>query len=293
MAIAHHGEVELYYEVFGEPSNPALLLVNGLGSQCIHFDLAFCQRFVERGFFVVRFDNRDVGLSTKFSRFNPDFFAVLQALERGQEPVVAYRIGDMADDAVAVLDDVGIDRAHVAGWSLGGMIVQQLAIDHPDRLISLSSNMSTTGDPDVGQPSTEAAEIIYGASSTDRASIIKKRQQLERVIGSPAHYDPERIAQQTGRAYDRCFDLAGVARQLGAIFASGSRSTALGAVTIPSLVVHGDADRLIDMSGGVRTAASIPDARLEIIKGMGHDLSPFFWDQLVSLIAEHAEDASS
>jgi pimeloyl-ACP methyl ester carboxylesterase len=291
MAFAHNRSVEIYYETFGDPSNPALLLINGLGSQCINFDVAFCEMFVARGFFVIRFDNRDVGLSTKFNLVLPDLFSVLEAVKDGVEPKVAYRLSDMADDAIAVLDALAIERANVAGWSIGGMIAQQLAIDHPERLLSMTSNMSTTGDPDVGQASAEALDIILGPSDVDRASIIKRRIDLERVIGSRTHFDPERVATQTGDAYDRCFNLAGVARQLCAAAASGSRTSQLHSITVPTLVMHGDEDNLIDISGGVRTAESIPGARFVILEGMGHDLSLFYWDQLVDEITTHARTA--
>ena len=291
MAFAHNGSVEIYYETYGDASNSALLLINGLGSQCINFDVDFCELFVARGFFVIRFDNRDVGLSTKFNLVLPDLFSVLEAVKDGLEPKVAYRLADMADDVVAVLDALGIERAHVAGWSIGGMIAQQLAIDRPDRLLSMTSNMSTTGDPDVGQPSAEALDIILGPSDIDRESIIKRRIDLERVIGSRTHFDPERVAKQTGDAYDRCFNLAGVARQLCAAAASGSRTSQLRTVTVPTLVMHGDVDNLIDISGGVRTAESVPGARFVVLEGMGHDLSPFYWDQLVEEITTHAQHA--
>lgn len=292
MAFAHNRSVEIYYETFGDPSDPALLLINGLGSQCINFDVEFCEMFVTRDFFVIRFDNRDVGLSTKFNLVLPDLFSVLEAVKDGVEPTVAYRLADMADDAIAVLDDLGIARAHVAGWSIGGMIAQQLAIDHPDRLLSMSTNMSTTGDPDVGQPSPEALEIILGPSDINRDSIIERRLDLERVIGSRDHFDTDRVIKQTGDAYDRCFNLAGVARQLCAAAASGSRTIALHDVTVPTLVMHGDVDHLIDISGGVRTSESIPGSRFVILEGMGHDLSPFYWDQLVEEIAAHARAAT-
>jgi pimeloyl-ACP methyl ester carboxylesterase len=291
VAFAHNGSVEIYYETFGDASNPALLLINGLGSQCINFDVEFCEMFVARGFFVIRFDNRDVGLSTKFNLVLPDLFSVLEAVKDGVEPKVAYRLTDMADDAVAVLDALKVDRAHVAGWSIGGMIAQQLVIDHPERVLSMTSNMSTTGDPDVGQPSAEALDIILGPSDIDRESIIKRRIDLERVIGSRAHFDPERVAKQTGDAYDRCFNLAGVARQLCAAAASGSRTIQLRNVTVATLVMHGDVDHLIDISGGVRTAESIPGARFVILAGMGHDLSLYYWDQLVEEITTFAQSA--
>jgi pimeloyl-ACP methyl ester carboxylesterase len=291
MAIAQNRLVEIYFETFGDVKDPALLLINGLGSQCINFDVEFCEKFVARGFFVIRFDNRDVGLSTKFNQVLPDLFSVLEAVKDGVEPKVAYRLSDMANDALAVLDALGIEKAHVAGWSIGGMVAQQLAIDHPERLLSMTSNMSSTGDPDVGQASPEALSIILGPSDIDRDSIIQRRLDLERVIGSRTHFDPERVAQQTGDAYDRCFNLAGVARQLCAAVASGSRTNQLRLVSTPTLVMHGDVDNLINISGGVRTAESVPGARFVVLEGMGHDLSLFYWDQLVDEITAHAQRA--
>jgi pimeloyl-ACP methyl ester carboxylesterase len=293
MAIAKNRLVEIYFETFGDANDPALLLINGLGSQCINFDVAFCEKFVARGFFVIRFDNRDVGLSTKFNQVLPDLFSVLEAVKDGVEPKVAYHLSDMANDALAVLDALGVERAHVAGWSIGGMIAQQLAIDHPERLLSITSSMSSTGDPDVGQASPEALSIILGPSDIDRDSIIQRRLDLERVIGSRTHFDPERVATQTGDAYDRCFNLAGVARQLCAAAASGSRTSRLRHVTTPTLVMHGDVDNLINISGGERTAESVPGARFVVLEGMGHDLSLFYWDQLVDEITAHAQRASA
>jgi pimeloyl-ACP methyl ester carboxylesterase len=288
MPYAHHGPVDLYYETFGDPTDPALLLVNGLGSQCISYQTEWCEGFVDRGFFTIRFDNRDVGLSTKIEQVAPDLGGVLQALRDGKEPVVAYRLADMADDAVAVLDDLGIDRAHVMGVSMGGMIVQQFAIDHPDRLLSMTSVMSTTGDPDVGQASPEAFAILTGPPPTDRASAIAGQLEGIRTFGSPGHYDPDRLAPLAGEAYDRGFYPPGVARQMIGIVASGSRSDRLRQVQVPALVLHGDADTLIDISGGRRTAECIPGARFEVLEGMGHDTPPAYWDRWADLVAEHA-----
>jgi len=288
MPYAHHGSVDIFYETFGDPANPALLLINGLGSQCISYRGEWCERFVARGFFTIRFDNRDVGLSTKFKNVTPDMGAVMQALRDGKEPVVAYRLGDMATDAVAVLDDLGIDRAHVMGVSMGGMIVQQLAIDHPDRLSSMTSVMSTTGDPDVGQATPEAFAILTGPPATNRDSAIARHLEGNRTFGSPGHYDPDRLAEHAAEAFDRCFYPAGVARQITGVLASGSRSEGLRQVTVPALVMHGDADTLIDISGGRRTAECIPGARFEVLEGMGHDYPPAYWDRWIDLVADLA-----
>jgi len=288
MPNAHHGEVDIYYETFGNPDDPALLLVNGLGSQCINYHAEWCERFVSRGFFVIRFDNRDVGLSTKFDDVPPDFHAFTEARRRGEHPEVAYRLPDMADDAIAVLDELGIDRAHVMGLSMGGMIVQQLAIAHADRLLTMTSVMSSTGEPDVGQSTPEAAAILFGPPATDRASAIARHLEGNRVFGSPAHFDAERLTAMAAEAFDRSFYPVGTVRQILAVASSGTRSEALRSVNVPTLVLHGDADTLIDISGGRRTAECIPGARFVVMEGMGHDYPPAYWDQWVALVGEHA-----
>ncbi len=291
MPFASNGPVELYYETLGQPGDEPLLFVNGLGSQCINYDLEFCQRFVERGFFVIRFDNRDVGLSSKLDEFTPHLKDVAAALREGRAPDVPYRLSDMATDAVAVLDALDLEGAHVAGVSMGGMIVQQLAIDHASRLRSMTSIMSTTGDRDVGQASPEVAELFYAPPGQDRATVIARSQALQRLT-SPTAFDPDRVAQRVGDAFDRCFCPRGVARQLAAVMASGSRTQSLRSVDVPTLVIHGDADALIDISGGVRTAQCIPGARFLAIAGMGHDLAPHDWATIVEAISDHARSAT-
>jgi pimeloyl-ACP methyl ester carboxylesterase len=292
MPYAHNGDVALYYETFGDPADPTLLLVNGLGSQCINYRVEWCEKFVTAGFHVVRFDNRDVGLSTHFSDVKPDLEAVLTALRAHEPPPVAYDVHDMAADAVAVLDAVGVQRAHVLGVSMGGMIVQMLAIEHADRLLSMTSIMSSTGDPDVGTSAPEAQGLLFAKPPTDRAGYIERQQEGLEIWGSPAEYDADRIAQYAGEAFDRCFDPAGQGRQMVAIIASGSRTEGLRSVQVPALVLHGDADRLVDQSGGRRTAEAIPNARFVLIEGMGHDYPPAYWDRLVGLVAEHAQAAT-
>jgi pimeloyl-ACP methyl ester carboxylesterase len=292
MAIATNGPVELYYETFGRPSDETLLLVNGLGSQCINYDVALCQLFVDQGFFVIRFDNRDVGLSTKLDDVTPKLSDVASALRDGCQPDVPYRLSDLADDAVAVLDALDVTRAHVMGLSMGGMIVQQMAIDHADRLRSMTSIMSTTGDRDVGQTSDEVAALFYAPPGQDRETVIARSQALERLYASPSEFDLDRTAQRVGDAFDRCFCPRGVARQLAAIMASGSRTKSLQTLTVPTLVIHGDADRLIDISGGVRTAQCIPGARFLPIAGMGHDLPPRYWPTIVEAVSDHARAAN-
>jgi len=293
MPFATNGAVELYYETFGPREGDPLLLVNGLGSQCINYDVELCALFVERGFFVVRFDNRDVGLSTKLDDFTPHLRDVVAARREGREPDVPYQLADMADDAVAVLDALDIAAAHVVGVSMGGMVVQQLAIAHPERVSSMTSIMSSTGDPDVGQSSPEVNALFYSPPGTDRESVIERAQALEALYTSPSEYDPRRTAQRVGAAFERCFCPRGLARQLAAIVASGSRSEALRSVRRPALVLHGTADRLIDLSGGQRTAEVLTGARFVAIEGMGHDLPPRYWGVVVDEITALAATANA
>jgi pimeloyl-ACP methyl ester carboxylesterase len=288
---ATNGDVELYYETYGDPTQPALLLVNGLGSQLLNYPEELCQRFVAAGFFTIRYDNRDVGLSTKFADVTPDVGAVVAALRAGETPDVPYLLSDMADDALAVLDALGVDRAHILGVSMGGMIVQTAAIEHADRLISVTSIMSTTGDRSFGQASPEAGALLFTPVGPERQDTIDRAILGAETYGSPDHIDREALTARAGAAWDRCFHPAGTGRQLMAINASGDRTEKLASVTTPFLVIHGDQDRLIDMSGGVRTAEVVPGADLVVLEGMGHDLPPAYWDRIVSLVTDHAAKA--
>jgi len=288
MAYARNDHVELYYDTFGSAADPALLLVNGLGSQCINYAEPWCEKFAAEGFFVLRFDNRDVGLSTKFADVAPDLVGVVQARAEGREPAVPYTVHDMAADAFAVLDAEGIDRAHVMGLSMGGMIVQTMAIDRPERLLSLTSMMSTTGDLDVGQSTPEARALMASPPPTDRESYIERHLAGIRTWGSPVQYDEARLRATAGAAFERSFHPAGQARQAMAIMAGTSRTAALGSVRLPALVLHGTEDKLVDPSGGRRTAEAIPGARFVLLEGMGHDYPPAYWDEIVRLVTEHA-----
>ena len=270
MAIARNGDVELYYEVFGEPGDPTLLLVNGLGSQCINFPVEWCEMFVARGYQVVRFDNRDVGLSSKLDD-------------------VEYALADMARDAVAVLDAIGVERAHVMGLSMGGMIVQRLAIDHADRLLSVTSVMSRTGEAEYGQSSPEALAVLTAKPAKSRDEYIDNHVAAIGIYGSdPAWLDEADLRARAAAAYDRCFCPAGVGRQMMAVMADAPRADALREVQLPVLVIHGSRDTLIEPSGGRRTAELIPGARYVEIEGMGHDYPPAVWDQWTSTWAEFA-----
>jgi pimeloyl-ACP methyl ester carboxylesterase len=273
MATALNGNCEIYYESFGEPSDPTLLLVNGLGSQCINYQEDWCEMFVARGLRVVRFDNRDVGLSSKFDN------APLG--EHGE----AYTISDMAADGIAVLDAIGVERAHVMGLSMGGMIVQVMAIEHADRLASMTSVMSRTGEPGYGDSTAEAFALLTAPPATDRDSYIAASVAGLHVWGSPEFADEARWTGDAGRAFDRCFHPSGTTRQFKGIGASPPRSDRLREVTTPTLVMHGDCDTLIDISGGRRTAELIPGAQFEAIEGMGHDYPPQLWTRWVDVVS--------
>jgi len=273
MAYARNGDVRLYFDTVGDPADPALLLISGLGRQCINYRDEFCQGLAARGYFVVRFDNRDVGLSTKSHELSP--------------PDAPYLVSDMARDAVAVLDELGIHRAHVWGASMGGMIAQAMAIEHGERLLSLTSMMSTTGDPDVGQPTPAARELLHAPRPSDRESYVALRVAQENVWGSPDCRDVDRQVAWAVEAFERNFYPRGVGRQYRAIRRSGSRTAQLARVSVPTLVVHGDCDTLIDVSGGRRTADAIPGARFVVVEGLGHDYPPEYWDRLMALVHAH------
>jgi pimeloyl-ACP methyl ester carboxylesterase len=268
MATTRNGDVELYYEVFGDAGLPTLLLVNGLGSQCINYDPEWCAMFARLGFSVVRFDNRDVGRSTKLDG-------------------VDYALSDMAADALAVLDAVGAERAHVMGCSMGGMIVQRLAIDHTARLYSVTSVMSRTGEAGYGESSEEALAVLMTPPPSEREAYVERQVEARRVYGSkPEWLDDDDIRRRAGAAYDRCFCPEGIGRQMRAVGRDGSRSDELALVDLPVLVIHGSRDTLIDPSGGRRTAELVPGARYVEIEGMGHDYPRAVWERWVDVWGE-------
>lgn len=284
------GPVEIEYEVLGDPSHPTLLLIRGLGGQLIAWADEFCQMLVDRGFKVVRFDNRDVGLSTKMDQFEPDPAGVVDALRAGLPPEAPYLIEDMADDAAALLSEVADGPAHVVGMSLGGMIAQALAIGHPGQVASLCCIMSTTGAPQVGQPTREAAEALVGGTTpTTPAEAADADLRASRVLGSPG-FPPEddRRRRVATASFDRCHCPDGEARQLTAILASPDRTEALRRVEVPTVVIHGEQDPLVTPSGGRATAQAVPGARLVMVPGMGHDLPEPLWPLLVEEITHNA-----
>ncbi|MGB8858602.1 MAG: alpha/beta hydrolase [Ilumatobacteraceae bacterium] len=278
--IATHGSVDTYYDTFGDAADPTLLLVNGLGSQCINYADAWCEMFAAHGLQVVRYDNRDVGLSSSFADAPVD--------DQG----ACYRVSDMVDDGIAVLDALGVAKAHVMGLSMGGMIVQNMAIQHPERMLTLTSVMSSTGEPEYRRSSKRAAALLVAPGATTREGYIQQWVDGLHEWGSPEFADETRWRADAARAFDRSYDPTGSARQYMAILASGSWAHGLPGVTVPTLVIHGDKDTLIDQIGGRRTAELIPGARFELIAGMGHDYPPQLWRQWTDLVVGHIRAAS-
>jgi pimeloyl-ACP methyl ester carboxylesterase len=287
--IAPANGIEVAYETFGDPADPTVLLIMGLGVQMLGWDEEFCRLVAGRGFHVVRFDNRDVGRSTQvLGGPPPDILAAAG----GDTSSASYTLGDMADDSAGLLDQLGVDSAHVVGASQGGMIAQTLAIGRPERVLSLVSIMSTTGDPAVGQPHPEALPALMTRPPADREGFAGFVVGVWKVIGSPGFApDDEAMRARAAASYDRGIHPDGTARQLVAILASGDRTEALRQLDVPTEVIHGTDDLLIDVSGGKATAAAIPGARLELIPGMGHDLPRELWPRFVDLIAENAARA--
>ena len=271
----------------GNPTHPPLLWVMGFTAQLIAWSEEFMQLFVDQGFFVIRFDNRDCGLSSKFDGVVVDTNAVIKAaLLEDTVPEVPYTLSDMAADSMAVLDDLGIAKAHIIGASMGGMIAQTIAIEYPHRVQTLTSIMSQTGDLEYGQPSPEASAVLFEPPPTDRAAYIEGSVKYT-TWQSQKYFDPEVVKARAAREFDRCFYPEGAGRQLAAIYASGRRSEKLKQLDVPTLVIHGRDDTLITPSGGERTAAIIPGALLLMVSDMGHDLPEPLWPVLLDSITAH------
>ena len=278
--------IELEYDEFGDPRAPALLLVMGLSAQMISWEEEFCERLAEAGpFHVVRFDNRDIGLSTSLDELGvPEPFKVLAG---EQEP--AYTLDDMADDAAALLDALGIEQAHLVGASMGGFIVQLVAIRHPEKVLSLTSIMSAPGGIRDNVPGTpEANQVLVVVPPSDREGLIEHGVRVSRLLVGPVYFDEADARAKRARAVDRSVRLAGTARQFGALAAAADRTERLKKLNLPALVIHGEADPLVPIENGRRTAAAIPGARLVTFEHMGHDLPKPLWPAIIAAIAELA-----
>jgi len=279
---AQSGDLSIYYETDGDPAGPPLLLVVGLGAQLTWWPPGLRSVLADRGFFVICFDNRDAGLSTWLDDLGPvDLLAVL-----GGSVPPPYLLADMAADAVAVLDTLALPSAHVLGASMGGMIAQALAIKHPDRVRSLTSAMSSTGDPHVGQQRADITDMLLSPRPADKTANVTQSVALARATSSPAFgFDEARTRARMSAEYDRGNHPDGAGRQLAAILTSGDRTAALGSLSMPVLVMHGDVDPMISVSGGRATAAAIPGARLWVIPGMAHDMPDILFGAIADEVA--------
>ncbi|MEY2419426.1 MAG: hypothetical protein QOG90_2106 [Actinomycetota bacterium] len=279
--------IELEYEVFGDDDGVPLLLVTGISVQMIWWWDEFVAKLVDRGYRVIRHDNRDSGLSTHIHEV--DLGAAMNAaFADGTAP---YTLSDLASDSVGLLDHLAIERAHIIGQSMGGMIVQTIALEHPERVLSMCSIGSTTGDPEVGQPDpSKLGDIMTGGAPPVDAEEAADRYVRTWTALAGANYpcDVARTREIGLRAFARDSDPVGVIRQMAAIRASGDRTPRLASIRVPSLVIHGTDDPLVTVSGGYATAKAIPDAQLHIVEGMGHDIPPALWDEFVDLIHQNA-----
>jgi pimeloyl-ACP methyl ester carboxylesterase len=282
------GGITLCYDEFGDSSDPPVVLIMGLATQMIAWHEDFCTELAGRGFHVVRFDNRDIGRSTHMS-FPPPTSG--QILRRKVGPR-QYTLSDMANDTAGLLRELDLVPAHIVGVSMGGMIGQTLAGEHPDLVRSLTSIMSTTGNRWRGQPSPSVYRYLLKPPPVDRAGFVERATEIFGVVGSTGfESNAEHIRDYAARSFDRGHNIAGGGRQLGAIIASGDRTKELASIEAPTLVIHGTVDRLIRPSGGRATAKAIPGSKLLMIEGMGHDLPRGAWPQLIDAIAEHAKAA--
>ena len=274
--------LDIECEVFGSPDDPAVLLIAGFAVQLTYWDTQFCELLAAGGRYVILFDNRDCGLSTKLDGADADWRGALEAtLSGGPMPAVPYTLSDMANDCVGLLDGLGIGAAHVAGSSMGGMIGQTMAIEHPGRVLSLTSVSSSPGDPLVGKPAPEALEVLLTVPPTERAAYVDAAARTA-VWASRRYVDVERIRRRAAESFDRSFYPQGGPRQLAAMYASGDRTAALGRLDVPALVIHGRDDTLITLDGATATAEAIPGAHLLLVADMGHDLPPPLWPLIVS-----------
>jgi pimeloyl-ACP methyl ester carboxylesterase len=284
--------IELCYDTFGSPEQPALLLIMGLAGPLNWWSPDLCRLLASRGFFVIRYDNRDVGKSTKLRDLGGTRRDVVRGFVRSKTP--PYTISDMAADAVGLLDHLGVERSHVTGVSMGGMIAQTLAIEHPERVLSLVSIMSTTGRRTVGWQDPRLLPMLLGRGARTREQVIAQSARTWATIGSPGYpTPPAEIHERAGETFDRGMSAAGVVRQTQAVLAQPDRTALLGTLTLPALVIHGLSDRLVHVSGGRATANAIPGAELLLIPGMGHDLPRPLWPTFADAIERTARRAGA
>jgi pimeloyl-ACP methyl ester carboxylesterase len=296
MAHVDANGIWIEYETFGKPGSPALLLIMGLGGQLIDWDEKLCEQIAQRGYYVIRFDNRDAGLSTKMDDAGiPDIMKIVEKLMTGKPVTPPYTIEDMADDAVGLLDALAIKKAHICGMSMGGMIAQAIALNYPERVLSLISIYSNTGDTQEPQPKPEVMEVLLTPQPAQREGYIEFSMKFLNTTSGPGFpYDQEWLRNHVAQAYDRSFCPRGTTRQFVAILTQKNRKPALASLSVPTLVVHGTDDPLVSVECGKNTAAAIPGAKLMIIDGMGHDI-PYggAWPQIMNAIVDHLHKAGT
>ncbi|WP_433136522.1 alpha/beta fold hydrolase [Actinomadura nitritigenes] len=282
--------VSIAYESFGDPADAPVLLVMGFGAQMIAWHEDFCRALAARGRYVIRFDNRDCGLSTRFDDHPVDMGRFIGAVSSGDiasaVAMVPYRLKDMADDGFGLLTALGVERAHVVGASMGGMIAQTMAITRPERVLTLTSMMSSTGESEYGQSGPEARAVLFAPKPQDRDGYVAAAER-ELVWASKRYGDASALRELAAASFDRAYHPAGVGRQLGAMILSGSRADALRELRVPTLVIHGLDDTLIDPSGGRRTAELVPGAELLLIPDMGHDRPRELWPVIIDALDAH------
>jgi pimeloyl-ACP methyl ester carboxylesterase len=282
--------IDIEYATRGNKENPALVLVRGLGTQLVAWPNAYLEAFVDAGFYVVIFDNRDVGLSQKFGEFGPaDRDALVEAMKAGQQPDLAYTLDEMAADPIALMDALGIEKAHIWGMSMGGMIVQVAAANYPDRLLSVTSVMSGVGDPTLPQPGPEVMRALTEVcDSEDLEDIIAHSVAGSKVYtGKGRPTSDEDFWERERNAITRCYYPEGTGRQMAAIIASGDRSDLCRGIDVPFLVVHGTDDPLVLKEAGIDMAEKVPGAKLHLVEGMGHDLPPSCREEIIGVVVAH------
>ena len=282
--------IQIEYDTFGDNSSPALLLVMGGGSQMIFWEVEFCELLAKRGHFVIRFDNRDIGLSTKFEKAGiPD----IMAATKGEHVNPAYTLDDMADDAVGLLDVLGIETAHICGASVGGMIAQVISYRHPERILSLTSIMSSTGNPELPQIEPDVLAEVYKPVPDERDAYIEHHVNMWRKHWSPGFpFNEKRLRTLMSESYDRSYYPQGMARQSAAVLAHGYQRLSIASIKVPTLVIHGNKDPFMPIEGGKETAQLIPGAKLLIIDGMGHDMPQEAWPEIIDAISNHTMRAN-
>jgi pimeloyl-ACP methyl ester carboxylesterase len=285
--IARANGIDIVYDTFGNPGSPAVLLIMGLGAQMIDWREEFCSRLAGHGYWVIRYDNRDIGKSYKFEDAGmPDLLELLTKVNQGGAVSVAYTVDDMAEDAIGLLDELNIETAHIVGLSMGGMIAQTVALNHTDRVLSLTSIMSSARY--MYPPNAEAAALLNKSAPESREEYIEYAlENTQFLCGSKYPQDDDLYREHAGRKFDRGLYPPGFARQLAAVMVQEDRRPSLGQLDLPTLVIHGDADPLVPVEGGIETAEAVPNSQLRIIEGWGHGFPPVIWPTILTELVSH------